>query len=77
VAPPAPKVVNGLIAGFPNDVPARDLHRRHGAHMNLGAEGIDIPHHLLRDGFDLKRVHPEHERFQFMDRGFHRLSESV
>src|ERR1022692_2236463 len=37
VALPAPQVVDGLVAGFADDVPQRDLNGRYRAHVDLRA----------------------------------------
>ena len=42
VAAAAPQVVDGLIAGLADDVPAGDLDRGHGAHVDLRAFGVDV-----------------------------------
>ena len=71
------QVVNGLVAGFADDVPERDLDGGYGAHVKLRALRINVADEALGDGLDLKRIHADDERLQFVDGGFHGLGEVV
>src|ERR1019366_4084066 len=77
VALPAPQVVDGLVAGFADDVPKRDLDGRDRAHVDLRAFRVHIAHQALRDDLHLERVHPDRQRLQFVDGGFHGFAEIV
>src|SRR2546425_12866021 len=67
VAAAAPQVIDGLIGGFPDDVPAGDLDGRYSAHVDLGAFGIDITDEPLRHHLDLKRIHADDQRCQLVN----------
>ena len=73
----APQVVDGLVAGFADDVPEGDLDGRNGAHVDLRTIGIDVADEALGNRFDLERVHPEDQRREFVDGGFYRTGEIV
>ena len=57
-----------------------NLENRRGKLLQIilsGQPDSDESDQALRHGFDLKRIHPQHQRFQFVDRSFYSLTEIV
>jgi hypothetical protein len=72
-----PEVVERLIAGLADDVPASDLDRRDGGHVDLRPFGGESADQALRNHFDLKGIHAEHKVFELVNGCFHSFGEIV
>ena len=48
--------MDGLAGRLADDVPAGDLDRGHGGHVDLPAVGIDVADHPLEEPLDVVRV---------------------
>ena len=77
MATATPQVVYGLFGGLADDVPKRDFDGRYGTHMDLGAIGVNVADHPLRNDLHLERVHTDDERLEFMDGGLDGFGEIV
>ena len=67
--PPAKERVDRLAGGLAEDVPAGDLDRRHGAHVDLAAVRVGVADHPLEERLDIGRVGPDVLVAQLLDRG--------
>lgn len=63
--------------GLADDVPAGDLDRRDGGHVDLATLGVDVADHPLEKELDVARVEPDVRVAQLVDRRLDRRREGV